>query len=338
MDDLATLYQEIQQLKIDNELLRATRATNATTTPASATTSSNLPKYAVKKRLPDPPLYNGEFSSFHPWMATLENKIIMDGHLIGDESDQVRYCFSRLEGKAAKHMFPWQKKYRDTAQFTVQSFSDKMNRAFADPQSIDKALRKLRVLKQGEKTFGKYLQEFEQLILEAGGDEWEDAVKRNYLDEGLNEVMATTLAGQYNLPQGFDEYCRALSVIGDKVAALKQYKILATNKNAKPAGQTFITAAPGAPPPPSAPKAPPPTSPETMDWIKTNAVRATWVGQKEIDARKKSGACLRCGTRGHLIKACKFLPAVKPVSVNDAMVEHMLADEEDEENGEELKE
>jgi hypothetical protein len=212
-----------------------------------------------------------------------------------------------------------------------------MNRAFADPQSTEKALRKLRVLKQGEKTFGKYLQEFEQLILEAGGDEWEDAVKRNYLDEGLNEAMATTLAGQYNLPQGFDEYCGALSVIGDKVAALKQYKTPATNKNAKPVGQTFITAAPSTPPPSSAPKAPLSTSPEAMDWIKTSAVRATWVGQKEIDARKKSGACLRCGARGHLIKACKFLPAIKPVSINNAMVEHMLADE-DEENGEELKE
>ena len=36
-----------------------------------------------------------------------------------------------------------------------------------------------------------------------------------------------------------------------------------------------------------------------MDWIKTNAVRATWVGQKEIDtcAREKPGAYLRCGTQ-----------------------------------------
>ena len=77
-----------------------------------------------------------------------------------------------------------------------------------------------------------------------------------------------------------------------------------------------------------------------MDWIKTNAVRATWVGQKEIDARKKSGACSAMRHQRTPDPKLCTVPSllVKPVSVNDAMVEHTLADEEDEENGEELKE
>ncbi|EFQ86857.1 hypothetical protein PTT_17790 [Pyrenophora teres f. teres 0-1] len=51
-----------------------------------------------------------------------------------------------------------------------------------------------------------------------------------------------------------------------------------------------------------------------MDWepSRSQAQRAKWVSQQEIDRRRDDGSCLRCGKKGHLISACKLKPAHNP--------------------------
>lgn len=81
--------------------------------------------------------------------------------------------------------------------------------------------------------------------------------------------------------------------------------------------------------------------PVEMDWEPTRANsaraappsgrRAKWVAHDEIEKRKASGLCIRCGASGHRINSCPVLPARRPqanVAVATARVEPVLEDEE----------
>lgn len=43
-----------------------------------------------------------------------------------------------------------------------------------------------------------------------------------------------------------------------------------------------------------------------------NKVRAKWVSRKELERRRATGACVRCGNTGHRISNCTLLPARRP--------------------------
>ena len=345
MADFHALYEQLQQVMNQNAGLQA-QLNSMHTTPSTATpqttahdnTNTIIP---ARRRLPDPAPFDGETStSFHHALMTLRNKVALDGPVIGSESDQVKYCMTRLTGKAAKQMVPWAMKYEGTPQFTLQEFFAKMTHCFSDPQQSEKALRRLRTLKQGDKGFNKYLQEFEHLLLEAGGSEWDDMVKKNYLDGGLNDVMTDAILGAFNLPADFREYCNALGVVGDRIAARRYQKssigIKGSNNHGNASRQSFL-----------ANNTVPSTitthkevtnatgrggSPDAMDWTKTNAgTRAKWVSQKELDARRAAHACFRCGNTGHIVKNCPLLPAIRPARVNVTQVKNVMraADETD---------
>ncbi|KAK1914044.1 hypothetical protein P3342_007290 [Pyrenophora teres f. teres] len=62
------------------------------------------------------------------------------------------------------------------------------------------------------------------------------------------------------------------------------------------------------------------SSPEPMDWepSRSQAQRAKWVSQQEIDRRRDDGSCLRCGKKARATKAIgKTKPSAEPYNVED---------------------
>ncbi|KAI0994388.1 hypothetical protein K3495_g13794, partial [Podosphaera aphanis] len=50
-----------------------------------------------------------------------------------------------------------------------------------------------------------------------------------------------------------------------------------------------------------------------------NRTRAAWVSKQELDHRRATGACVRCGKKGHRISNCRFLPPQRPEAAVKAM-------------------
>ena len=60
----------------------------------------------------------------------------------------------------------------------------------------EKAQQQLQKLKQGNKGFMEYYTEFCKLILEAGGNEWPEQIKKAYLEAGLNVELQRIMLGR----------------------------------------------------------------------------------------------------------------------------------------------
>jgi hypothetical protein len=67
-------------------------------------------KYCIKVTLE---YDNSDQMTFPPFKSKLRAKLQMDGHIIGNEQEQVWYAFGCLKGKASTHIYPWIKTYQD---------------------------------------------------------------------------------------------------------------------------------------------------------------------------------------------------------------------------------
>ena len=71
-----------------------------------------------------------------------------------------------------------------------------------------------------------------------------------------------------------------------------------------------------------------------MDWeatpvkvLATNTRRAKWVSEDELEQRRRTGRCLRCGATGHLIRKCPYGPPRPPVKADPVRKEQAKAKE-----------
>ena len=60
-----------------------------------------------------------------------------------------------------------------------------MSNTYDDPENAERAIRKLNSLRQDKRSFGKYLTVFERTLLEVGGLNQDDVVKKSILAKGL---------------------------------------------------------------------------------------------------------------------------------------------------------
>ncbi|KAI1002686.1 hypothetical protein K3495_g5520 [Podosphaera aphanis] len=112
--------------------------------------------------------FSGEDASAYPqFRSLLEAKLRIDAKAIGDTAERVWYGFGRLSGSAAKRLHPWMDHAKDTIDFTVEKFFDRLDKAYSDPDKIAKAIDKLNSIRQGNREFRVFLQDFEQTLLEA---------------------------------------------------------------------------------------------------------------------------------------------------------------------------
>ena len=131
---------------------------------------------------------------------------------------------------------------------------------------------------------------------------------------------------------GFDDYCRQLQGISDR---MREERIRQRGDQRGSYNRQRDDVRTFAPTVPVLPAAPRPDASNTMDWEPTLAARgqstparrAKWVNNDEIQRRRENGRCLRCGGSGHRIAQCPFAPARTPraraalIDVQDALPE-----------------
>ena len=85
---------------------------------------------------------------------------------------------------------------------TVDGLVGQLRAAYDDNDTAERASRKLSQMRQGPKSFGTFLAEFDRTLLDAGGLGWADQVKKTFLSNYLlynlqNTIMATPILSTY---------------------------------------------------------------------------------------------------------------------------------------------
>ena len=94
---------------------------------------------------------------------------------------------------------------QSSADFTVERLFDQMDLAFLDIQKQAKAVAKINVIKQRNRTFRDFLQEFDQTLMEANGWSWQDPIKKGLLKAAVTDEVQRELVGQ-NKPAMYSVY------------------------------------------------------------------------------------------------------------------------------------
>jgi hypothetical protein len=267
-----------------------------------------------RPKLPDPEPYDGTKRSLYPqFRSKLRAKLQVDALSIGNDYDRMWYAFSRLSGEAAAQILPWMDKYAsDASTLQENALKDMMKQLdfnFLDRNLQEKAVHELATLKQANRSFSTFLAEFNRLLMESGGHDWTNDVKRSYMDRALNREMKDRLV-TVDKKEDFEEYCQQLQRFADRMEENQQHSFKPGKRNPSRTSRiaTPVLAPPNAP---QGSKFEPVV--DSMDWEPTVAARghpraAKWVSEEEIAARRQQGRCLRCGASTHFIGKCPYAP------------------------------
>lgn len=323
--------QLFQMLQVQNERMvaleaqlgqqneRSNRTPERSTSP-TVNTTRDVDPVRRKAKLPELAEFSGKRAEFRPWLTQARAKLTVDKE---GEAEVVRfwYIHSRLRGYALSQISPWVDSVQTTSEMTTEGLISQLIAAYDDVDASERASRKLSQLRQEGKPFNSFIAEFDRTLLEAGGLEWTDSVKKTFLTNCLSYELRNALVATPT-PATYREYCTLLHTVSTNLEGLKRRR-----------GEKYT-------PNPSYSR--PARTEDTMDWTPTvqaaptttKPQRAPWVSQVVLDQRKETGSCLRCGYKGHFINKCTLLPAVRPKAERRAAV--VKAEVEDDE--ESLKE
>jgi len=288
----------------------------ADSTPTATTTMEAQLSGKPTKHLGSLATYDGNREELESWISQAEAKLQVD---YGECSEATRFFMvhNQLRGEASRQLQPWVQAVVNTQHMTAQGLIGQLRLSFGDPHSKEKAQRKLHKLKQTNRSFTEYFTEFRKLILEAGGSNWPDEIKKSYLEAGLSLELQQCMIGKRTGNESFEDYCNELKQASDQLEAfnLRNKNRNAWQNNPKP------NALRGA-------------IEEVMDWEPTTRSqqsqgrRAKWVSKEILEYRKNTGLCLRCGNAWHRVLNCPLLPPQRPVTLK-ANVNAMKAAPED---------
>lgn len=286
-----------------------------------------------------PPLleYYGDADKLDAWLQQARAKIEVDYYGC---TEYVKFWAlnGSLRGKALRRMEAWVREQGMPELANSRAFLDRVEFVFKDPQSKERAQRKLDALRQGTKPFLEVFTEWQSLLLESGGGSWPDDAKKVSLDRILSDELIRAMITVPSQPD-FESYCSILKETDDR---LRAYKARTKQKD------TEVTKAPRQ----TTWKRPadlvrPVTDEknEDMDWEPTpakvataNARRAKWVSQEVRDQRRRTGLCIRCGGSGHMIRECPYSQPQRHIASDSVRKETARAKEvEPELEGEDLQ-
>ena len=290
----------------------ATQSRTQNRTPGTSNPTPDVSSYSSppldplrrpKPSFPDPEPYDHTDKTLYPqFIGLLQAKIKHDGLSIGGEEKQAWYMFGRLKGDAAKRIFPWVNAADQDKTLCTKDLFDQMNIAFLDPRAKEKALAALNRTKQGKLSINDFLGKFDQLLLEAGGWNWADSIRKGYLKDALSTKILTALVGTEEKPT-YEEYCQQLRRVADQLEEVQE------KSSGRPYGQWRQRA--------RREGSQPTENHDPMDWEAAIAAavrvavagRTTtegrWASEKEVSRRRQEGLCLRCGKDGHFVRDCR---------------------------------
>ena len=99
-----------------------------------------LTALAPRKRLPDISKFDGSRKGYPMWKVEADNKLQIDGAVIGIPQDQAAYLFSRMEAKAQLMVVSF---YQNQPGCDVAIFVRHLDSVYIDPNAAVRTLNRL---------------------------------------------------------------------------------------------------------------------------------------------------------------------------------------------------
>ena len=283
-------------------------------------------------------MYNGNRQELRGWILQARAKIDDLAHVGYDEAQTVAYMMNRMEGTALERMTPWME--TNPAGTTVR-FLEYLESTFGDTHREQTAANKLNNLRQGNKTFRTFVQDFKQLIAEGGSltasmsEEYKIVALRKGMSDKTYEDAARFAIGSKTL----DDYINHIQAVVDDLDARRLgapkpvYHQQRTHHDPMDIDRIKARRAGAAQ-----------TFDNDMDDEDTDTRRPTirrtmggkdqkrvkWVSWEVRQERGKKGLCFRCGASGHREAQCPHLPPRRPESTSNVRSVGPLLEDDDE--------
>ena len=99
---------------------------------------------APRKRLPDISKFDGSRKGYPMWKVEADNKLRIDGAVIGTPQDQAAYLFSRMEAKAQLMVVSF---YQNQPGCDAATIVRHLDSVYIDPNAATRALNRLQAMK-----------------------------------------------------------------------------------------------------------------------------------------------------------------------------------------------
>lgn len=281
MQLLSPMASRLEALEKSQTEGRSEPSLGTNTPPPSLATT--VEPAARKNKFPDPERFDGTRENYPGWKFECEGKLEYDYAMFPTEDAKVRYVLSRTKDKANQVLLPW---VLESKERTIVGLWEHMDTHFQDVHQQQRALNKLRHLKQGRRPIRDYVSEFNQLRVESR-QTFSPAVAREMFSEGLGEELQKLML---HTPKNgsLKEYMDKAIELSDDL-----YRIQLHGRNRRNAAYSHAQASPKA--------AQRETSPEAMDWEPSRVNQAR---EKTSRPRRPRRDCYSCGELGHLARNC----------------------------------
>lgn len=261
------------------------------------------PAQRPKPSLPDPVKFDGKSYHFDTWLPSIQAKLRVDGGAIGDDVAQFYYVYDRLESVVQSQVLPQLARAEEDQQWRFQTILDQLNRAHDNPNRTQDALDRLhRIEQKPSESLASYITNFDRLLFEAKGHNWDDDRKISAFRYGLISTIKNRLAQQLELPRTWDNFL----IVVHKLSA-------ASSSSSRPGFSSAVAGAPAFHS--NRPSAQP--AADTMDLTVMNRedLELYEINQPAMPALhtfeptsrtsyRETGACLRCGSFDHWLADC----------------------------------
>ena len=173
-----------------------------------------------RKRLPDISKFDGSRKGYPMWKVEADNKLRIDGAVIGTSQDQAAYLFSRMEAKAQLMVVSF---YQNQRSCDAATFVRHLDSIYIDPNAAAYALNRLQAMKQGRESFATFLPKFEKELGESQLTMVPDMVKIGYLRNALNTEMQRAMIGSVTYID-YGGFVQALLAVGSQLDCLQYQK------------------------------------------------------------------------------------------------------------------
>ena len=99
---------------------------------------------APRKRLPDISKFDSSRKGYPIWKVEADNKLRIDGTVIGTPQDQAAYLFSKMEAKAQLMVVSF---YQNQSGYDAATFVRHLDSIYIDPNAAARALNRLQAMK-----------------------------------------------------------------------------------------------------------------------------------------------------------------------------------------------
>ena len=175
---------------------------------------------APRKRLLDISKFDGSRKGYPMWKVETDNKLRIDGVVIGTPQNQAAYLFSRMEAKAQLMVVSF---YQNQPGCDAAIFFRHLDSVYIDPNAAARTLNRLQAMKQGRESFATFLSKFEKELGESQLTMVPDIIKIGYLRGALNTEMQRAMIGLVTYTD-YSGFVQVLLAVGFQLDCLQYQK------------------------------------------------------------------------------------------------------------------